>query len=45
MMEVKNKKLKVEISKGINVYSYNYDNDNLISGEFKLSAILELTIV
>lgn len=34
-MEVKNKKLKVEISKGINVYSYNYDNDNLISGEFK----------
>ena len=34
-MEVENKKLKVEISKGINVYDYNYGNDDLISCEFK----------
>ena len=30
-IEVKNKKLKVEESNGINVYDYNYDNNDLIS--------------
>ena len=33
-IEVKNKKLKIESSKGINIYGYNYNNDHLIAGEF-----------
>ena len=34
IMEVKNKKLKIDHSKDVNVYSYNYDNSGLISAEF-----------
>ena len=32
--EVKNKKLKIPFSNGINIYQYKYDNDDLISGSF-----------
>jgi hypothetical protein len=34
IMEVKNKKLKIEHSRDVNVYTYNYDNNDLIAGEF-----------
>ena len=33
-MEVKNKKLKIENSRDVNIYTYNYDHDELIAGEF-----------
>ena len=34
ILEVKNKKLRIEHSKGVNIYTYNYDNSGLIAGEF-----------
>ena len=41
IIEVKNKKLKVEKSTGINLYSYKYENKDMISGEFKFKMTKE----